>query len=137
MPALEIDCVEFCKALADETRQGILKLLQERGELCVGDIVDIFATSQPTISHHLRLLRGAGLVTARKQGKLVYYALNQDNVAECCGMLMVKFNPSVKLESDVTQMPPVRRSGMVARREAAQMPSEERQCRAWTSRRSG
>ena len=97
MPALEIDCVEFCKALADETRQGILKLLQERGELCVGDIVDIFATSQPTISHHLRLLRGAGLVTPRKQGKLVYYTLNQDNVAECCGMLMVKFNPTVTL----------------------------------------
>ena len=99
MPALEIDCVEFCKALADETRQGILKLLQERGELCVGDIVEIFATSQPTISHHLRLLRGAGLVTARKQGKLVYYALNQDNVAECCGMLMIKFNPTVTLFS--------------------------------------
>ena len=39
----------------------------------------------------LRLLREAGLVTACKDGKLVYYALHQDNVAECCGMLISKF----------------------------------------------
>ena len=91
MPSREIDCVAFCRALADETRQGILQLLQARGELCVSDIVDAFSSSQPTISHHLRLLRDAGLVTTRKDGKLIYYALNQDNVAECCGMLMAKF----------------------------------------------
>lgn len=97
MPTIEIDCVEFCKALADETRQGILKLLQQRGELCVSDIVDAFDSSQPTISHHLRLLRNAGLVTARKQGKLVVYALDQDNVVECCGMLTTKFAPSIAL----------------------------------------
>lgn len=91
MPSREIDCVEFCKALADETRQGILQLLQDRGEMCVSDIVDAFSSAQPTISHHLRLLRDAGLVTTRKEGKLIYYALNQDNVAECCGMLTAKF----------------------------------------------
>jgi ArsR family transcriptional regulator len=91
MPTREIDCVEFCKALADETRQGILQLLQNRGEQCVGDIVETFSSSQPTISHHLRLLRDAGLVTTRKEGKMVYYALNQNNVTECCGMLMAKF----------------------------------------------
>lgn len=94
MPAIEIDCVTFCKALADETRQGILKLLQDRGELCVSDIVDAFASSQPTISHHLRLLRNAGLVMDRKRGKQVYYSLNQDNVTECCGMLMTQFVPT-------------------------------------------
>ena len=98
MPAIEIDCVEFCKALGDETRQGILKLLQERGELCVSDIVETFHSSQPTISHHLRLLRNVGLVTSRKQGKLVYYALDQENVTECCGMLMTKFVPSFPVE---------------------------------------
>lgn len=97
MPTIEIDCVEFCRALADETRQGILKLLQQRGELCVSDIVEAFDSSQPTISHHLRLLRNAGLVSARKQGKLVYYALDQDNVVECCGMLTTQFAPSISL----------------------------------------
>ncbi|MEA3336492.1 MAG: metalloregulator ArsR/SmtB family transcription factor [Chloroflexota bacterium] len=93
MPAIEIDCVEFCKALADETRQGILQLLRQKGELCVGDIVEVFDSTQPTISHHLRQLRNVGLVTSRKQGKLVFYTLDQDNVIECCGMLMSKFAP--------------------------------------------
>jgi len=77
--------------MADETRQGILVLLQE-GEKCAGDIVAAFPTSQPTVSHHLGILRQMGLVTARKEGKLVYYALNRDNVVECCGMLMAKFD---------------------------------------------
>ena len=45
---MAIDCVEFCRALADGTRQRILEMLME-GELCVGDIVDAFDMSQPTI----------------------------------------------------------------------------------------
>lgn len=107
MPVIEIDCVEFCKALADDTRQGILRLLLEQGELCVGDIVEAFDASQPTISHHLRLLRSAGLVTARRQGKLVYYALNQENVAECCGMLTAKFVPLASVELTTQASDPV------------------------------
>jgi ArsR family transcriptional regulator len=105
MPAIKIDCVTFCKALADETRQGILRLLQDQGELCVSDIVETFASSQPTISHHLRLLRNAGLVVDRKQGKQVYYSLNQDNVTECCGTLMAQFVPSfsVALLEEMTE----------------------------------
>jgi ArsR family transcriptional regulator len=90
---MAIDCVEFCKALADETRQGILSLLQARGELCVTDIVGAFNVAQPTISHHLNVLKSFGLVTSRKEGKQIYYAINQDNVSVCCGMLMVKFVP--------------------------------------------
>jgi ArsR family transcriptional regulator len=85
-----IDCVEFCKALADETRQRILEMLLER-ELCVSDIVDAFDMSQPTISHHLGVLRQFNLVTSRKDGKQVYYAINRDNVVACCGMLMARF----------------------------------------------
>jgi ArsR family transcriptional regulator len=85
-----IDCVEFCKALADETRQRILELLLEQ-ELCVSDIVDAFDMSQPTISHHLGVLKQFSLVTSRKEGKQVYYAINRDNVVACCGMLMAKF----------------------------------------------
>ncbi len=86
-----IDCVEFCKALADDTRQQILVMLQT-GEKCVSDIVDAFDMSQPTISHHLSILKRLGLVTSRKEGKLVFYALNQDNVVECCGQLIAKFD---------------------------------------------
>ena len=86
-----IDCVEFCKALGDDTRQKILQMLLE-GERCVGDIVEAFEVSQPTISHHLNVLRQLDLVTSRKEGKLVYYAINHDNVVACCGMLLSKFD---------------------------------------------
>lgn len=88
---MTIDCVAFCKALGDDTRQRILQMLLE-GERSVGDIADAFATSQPTISHHLNVLKQFGLVTNRKEGKQVFYAINRDNVVECCGQLMAKFD---------------------------------------------
>jgi ArsR family transcriptional regulator len=87
---VNIDCVEFCKALADDTRQRILVMLVDR-EICVGDIVAAFDMSQPTISHHLSILKQFKLVTSRKEGKQVYYAVDHDNVVECCGRLMAKF----------------------------------------------
>ena len=87
---MTIDCVEFCKALADDTRQQILTMLME-GEKCVSDIVDAFSMSQPTISHHLNVLKQFNLVTNRKEGKQVFYAINRDNVIECCGQLIAKF----------------------------------------------
>ena len=88
---MTIDCVEFCKALADDTRQRILTMLLEQGEKCVGDIVAEFDMSQPTISHHLGVLKQFNLVTSRKEGKQVFYTINQDNVVECCGQLVAKF----------------------------------------------
>lgn len=87
---MTIDSVEFCKALSDSTRQQILVMLLE-GEMCVNDIVEAFNMSQPTISHHLSILRQFKLVTSRKDGKQVYYAINHDNVVRCCGQLMARF----------------------------------------------
>jgi len=92
-------CVDFCKALCDSTRQKILEMLRER-EMCVGDIADAFHLSQPTISHHLNILKGANVVKSRKEGKQVYYSLNQDNIQECCGMLMTKFIPEMTHTSE-------------------------------------
>jgi len=88
---MPIDCVEFCRALADETRQHILEMLLQ-GEMCVSDIVDAFPMSQPTISHHLNVLKQFGLVTSRKEGKQVYYTIHRDNVVECCGRLVARFD---------------------------------------------
>lgn len=88
---MTVDCVEFCKALADDTRQRILEMLLE-GERSVGNIVDAFTISQPTISHHLNVLKQFGLVTSRKEGKQVFYAINRDNVIECCGRLTARFD---------------------------------------------
>ena len=95
---MTIDCVEFCKALADDTRQEILKMLLD-GEMCVGDIVDAFDMSQPAISHHLGVLKQFRLVTSRKEGKQVYYAIKRDNVIECCGQLMAKFDATEACEA--------------------------------------
>jgi ArsR family transcriptional regulator len=71
------------KALADETRLEILGLLTSAGtELCVCEIEEhVKHLAQPTISHHLRQLREAGLVTAERRATWVYYALDQATVA--------------------------------------------------------
>ena len=87
------ESVSFAKAMADETRQRIMSLLCCRW-LCVGDIVEeMHDISQPTVSHHLAVLREAGLVHIRREGKQVFYSLDQDEVAVCCGRIMRVFAP--------------------------------------------
>jgi DNA-binding transcriptional ArsR family regulator len=90
------DPIEFAKALNDETRQRIMRIICCR-ELCVSDIVKGIGLSQPTVSHHLGILRNAGLVKARKEGKQVYYTLDQEIVRACCGTIMRRFAPEQEL----------------------------------------
>ena len=90
--------VAFAKAIADETRQQIMRLCCCR-ELSVGEIVEKTSVSQPTVSHHLAILRDADLVLVRNEGKQTYYALNQEYLAVCCGQLLQVFAP----ESEVTE----------------------------------
>lgn len=69
------------KALADPTRFGILRLLLAAdGPVCVCDITSHFPLNQPTISHHLRLLREAGLVTSSKRGTWAYYSARPERL---------------------------------------------------------
>ncbi len=84
--------VTFAKALADETRQKIMKLTCCHW-LSVNEIVERLNVTQPTVSHHLAVLREAGLVDVREEGKQTFYSLNQKRVAVCCGQLMVNFAP--------------------------------------------
>lgn len=63
------------KALSDPTRLAIVNRLAGSGEVCVCDLVEEFELSQPTISHHLKLLREAGLVAAERRGTWAYYRL--------------------------------------------------------------
>lgn len=66
---------ERLKALADPTRLGLLdRLAQQATPVCVCDLTPHFAQRQPTISHHLRLLREAGLIHLEKRGTWSYYA---------------------------------------------------------------
>lgn len=70
--------VKLLAALADPTRLQIVQLLARQDEpLCVCDIVSQFTLGQPTISHHLKVLREARLVTWDKRGLWVYYALDR------------------------------------------------------------
>lgn len=93
-----MNSVTFGKAIADETRQTIMRLLCCQW-LCVNDVVEQLGNlSQPTVSHHLSILRDAGLVHTRREGKQVYYSLNQGAVAVCCGNLMQVFAPEVHVE---------------------------------------
>ena len=93
------DPVSFGKALADETRQRIMKLLCCR-ELCVNDLVhELGHVSQPTVSHHLQILRAAGLVDARRDGKQIYYTLRQETIADCCLVIAREYAPEIDLSS--------------------------------------
>ena len=97
------DPVLFAKAISDDTRQKIMTVCC-CCELSVNEIVEKVGFSQPTISHHLAILRDAGLVRIREEGKQSFYTLNQDQVVYCCGQLMVKFAPEEKATETVLKV---------------------------------
>ena len=69
-------------ALADPVRLRVLSMLAAApgGEVCVCDFVEPLAKSQPTVSHHLKVLSDAGLVQGNRRGKWVWYSLNRDHL---------------------------------------------------------
>ena len=72
---MEDELNSLFKALNDPTRREILELLKEK-DLTAGEIADQFSISKPSISHHLDLLRQAGLVVSVKEGQYIFYSLN-------------------------------------------------------------
>ena len=74
-----MDIREVFYALSDEIRLKIVRLLIAHQELCVCQFQEIFNVSQPHISFHLGVLKKAGLVNSRKEGKWSYYSLNREN----------------------------------------------------------
>ncbi len=71
---------ERLKALADPTRIGIVNRLAGCDECCVCDLTEAFGLSQPTISHHLKILRDAGLVRVSRRGVWAYYAVDPEGL---------------------------------------------------------
>lgn len=67
------DLVQIFKLLSDETRMRILFLLMQNNEMHVRALCDVLQQSQPAVSHHLALLRVAGLIEARREGKHNFY----------------------------------------------------------------
>jgi ArsR family transcriptional regulator, arsenate/arsenite/antimonite-responsive transcriptional repressor len=75
------------KALADPTRVAIINCLSAAEEVCVCNLTETFDLSQPTISHHLKILREAGLVESSRRGTWAYYRLVPEAVAALRGAL--------------------------------------------------
>lgn len=73
------DLAEFFKVFGDTTRVKILCALFET-EMCVCDLSNLLNISQSAISHQLRILKGAKLVRNKKEGKIVYYSLDDDHI---------------------------------------------------------
>ncbi len=88
----EEEAAAFGKAVGDTTRQRILRYCccELRS---VGEIAKHAKVKQPTATHHLSILEKANLVSRNQEGKTVYYRVNQENVVNCCGQLLMKLAP--------------------------------------------
>ena len=75
------------KALADPTRVAIINSLSAVEEVCVCNLTETFDLSQPTISHHLKILREAGLVESSRRGTWAYYRLVPEAISALRGAL--------------------------------------------------
>jgi DNA-binding transcriptional ArsR family regulator len=93
------DTAQLFKALADPTRLKIAYALVQEDELCVCDVANIINSSLSTASHHLRLLRNMGLAKYRKEGKLVFYSLDDDHVKQ---LVQLAFDHSKELTTNGT-----------------------------------
>lgn len=74
------------KAFCDANRLTILELLQS-GEKCACKLLEELHIGQPTLSHHMKILCDAGIVTGRKEGKWTYYSFNEDGIANTRNIL--------------------------------------------------
>lgn len=77
-----LEVAKIFKALSDDTRIKIAYALSLEDELCVCDVANIVGSTNANTSHHLRLLNNLGLARYRKEGKLVYYSLDDDHVKQ-------------------------------------------------------
>lgn len=76
----EMDVALICKALSDSNRLHIVIALLQ-GEMCACRLLEQFSITQPTLSHHMKVLCECGLIRVRKEGKWSYYSLNCETLA--------------------------------------------------------
>ena len=72
------DIVVLCKALGDPVRFAVVDVLARHGETCACELLERFDVTQPTLSHHMKILCEANLVVTRKEGKWSHYQINQE-----------------------------------------------------------
>jgi len=84
---------EVFKALADPTRRRILQLLRS-GEKTAGELAESFDMTRPSMSHHFAVLKAVDLITSRREGQQIYYALNTTVMEDVLALLMDLFSRS-------------------------------------------
>ncbi|MFC9763603.1 ArsR/SmtB family transcription factor [Rhodococcus jostii] len=91
------DLARMFKALGDPVRLRLLSLIASHagGEACVCDISESFDLSQPTISHHLKVLRAAGLLDCERRGTWVYYWVIPSALQQLSAVLLTESGPAV------------------------------------------
>ncbi|MFJ8452279.1 metalloregulator ArsR/SmtB family transcription factor [Carnobacterium sp. PL24RED07] len=92
-----LEVAKVFKALSDDTRIKIAYTLSLEDELCVCDVANIVGATIATTSHHLRLLKNLGLAKYRKEGKLVYYSLDDDYVMKLIQVAFAHHKEVVKI----------------------------------------
>ena len=95
-----MNSLDFAKVLGDETRQKIMALCCCK-QLSVSEIVAQMGVTQPTVSHHLKVLRDAGLVQVERRGKEIHYSLNQEKLAQGCCRVADEFAPDIDLKIEL------------------------------------
>ncbi len=83
------------KALGDETRLKIIDMLS-CGKMCACKILEAFDITQPTLSYHMKILTGAGLVTGVRDGAWMHYSLNQENIERLKAFITELTSPDAK-----------------------------------------
>jgi len=95
-----LDPITFARAVADPTRAEIMQLCCCEWR-SVGELAQELGVTQPTVSHHLAFLREARLVSSRPEGRQTFYMLDQNQVAVCCGRLMLNYAPDLAPTGEV------------------------------------
>jgi ArsR family transcriptional regulator, arsenate/arsenite/antimonite-responsive transcriptional repressor len=85
-----VDLARVFKAMGDPVRLRLLSLIASHagGEACVCDLTGVFDLSGPTISHHLKVLREAGLITGERRGTWIYYRVHPELLAQLSAVLV-------------------------------------------------
>ena len=93
---VELESVaEAFKALSDPIRLSIIRLLARqkmRKDICVGDLAKELGTSQPNVSHHLKILKSSGLIRCEKRGGFAFYLLHLERFREISSLLETQLN---------------------------------------------
>ncbi len=90
------ELVRVLKALADPSRLRMIQEIATAGELSCGQVAEHFDVSQPTISHHLKILQDAGVLIMRQEGKHHFISVNHALLGQVAGLLPLRLAPEAK-----------------------------------------